>query len=114
MRLAGGGAALAGLLSSGVAHAELQSQDATWIANHVETRLLGADGQPIAGLPRWTRMRVLRSLPTGHMQVWVPRFDLVGRVAADAIGPVPMPSPDELAAEKLDGPEIWAGAVGMP
>jgi L,D-transpeptidase-like protein len=114
MRLASGGAALAGLLSAGVAHAELQSEDATWIANHVETRLLAADGQAIAGLPRWTRMRILRSLPSGHLEVWVPRFDLVGRVAADAIGPVPVPSAAELAGEKLDGPEVWAGSVGLP
>ena len=114
MRLAGGSALLAGLMTAGVAHAELQSQDATWIANHIETRLIGADGQPIAGLPRWTRMRVLRGMPTGQLQVWVPRFDLVGRVAPDAIGPVPMPSPADLEAEKLDGPEAWAGSLGLP
>ena len=113
MRLACGGALLAGLMTAGAAHAELQS-DATWIANHVETRLIGADGQPIAGLPRWTRLRVLHSVPTGQLEVWVPRFDLVGRVAADAIGPVPMPSPADLEAEKLDGPELWAGGVGLP
>jgi hypothetical protein len=114
MRLAGGGALLAGLMTAGVAHAELQSEDATWIANHVETRLIGADGLPIGGLPRWTRMRVLRNLPTGQLEVWVPRFDLIGRVAPDAIGPVPMPSQADLAAEKLDGPEPWAGGVGLP
>src|SRR5579864_4486585 len=93
MRLAGGGAALAGLLGAGVAHADSPAEDAVWIANHMETRLLGADGQPIVGLPRWTRMRILRSFPNGLIQVWVPRFDLVGRVAESAIGPVPMPSP---------------------
>src|SRR4051794_21982088 len=114
MRLAGGGAAMAGLLSTGVAHADPWSDDATWIANHVETRLLGLDGRAIAGLPRWTRMRLMRSLPNGLMQVWVPRFDLVGRVTPDAIGPVRMPGAADLAAEKLDGPELWNGAVGLP
>src|SRR5438874_4663243 len=104
MRLAGGAAALAGLTAAGVAHADPQSADAQWIANHVETRLMGADGQPVVGLPAWTRMRVVRGFPNGFIQVWVPRFNLYGRVAANAIGPVPAPAPEELAAETLDGP----------
>jgi hypothetical protein len=114
MRLAGGGAALAGLLFAGVAHAEPQNQDAIWIANHQETRLLGADGQPVVGLPRWTRMRIMRSFSNGQIEVWVPRFDLVGRVAANAIGPVSMPSPADLAAEQTDGPPPYAGGIGLP
>ena len=114
IRLAGGSAAVAGMLSSGVAHADPQSSDAVWIANHIDTRLLGADGQPVVGLPRWTRMRIMRSFSNGQFQVWVPRFDLVGKVAADAIGPVPTPSPEDLAAEKADGPPLYAGGVGMP
>jgi L,D-transpeptidase catalytic domain len=114
MRLAGGTAAMAGLLSAGVAHADSPLDDATWIANHTETRLLGPDGQPVAGLPRWTRMRVVRGLPNGLIQVWVPRFGLVGRVAADTIGPIPMPSPEDLAGEKADGPEAYAGGIGLP
>jgi hypothetical protein len=59
-------------------------------------------------------MRILRSFPNGQMQVWVPRFDLVGLVPASAIGPVPMPSPADLEAEKLDGPEPYGGGIGMP
>jgi hypothetical protein len=114
MRLAGGTAALAGLISTGVAHAEPQNQDATWIANHLEARLIGADGQPVVGLPRWTRMRILRSFATGHLEVWVPRFDLVGRVPANAIGPVSRPTQADLDAEKLDGPPLYAGGVGLP
>src|ERR1700716_288572 len=104
--LAGAGLAMAGLVAAGVAFADPQSADAEWIANHVDTRLIGADGQPIAGLPAWTRMRIVRGFPNGVIQVWVPRFNLYGRVAANAIGPVPAPAPDELAAEKLDGPTI--------
>src|SRR5260370_25931282 len=107
LRLAGAGAAIGSLVSAaGVAFADPQSADAEWIANHVETRLLGADGQPVVGLPTWTRMRVVRGFPNGTIQVGVPRFSVYGRVPANAIGPVPAPAPDELAAEKLDGPTI--------
>lgn len=113
IRLAGASAALASMVSAGVVHAEPQDADATWIANHVETKLLGDDGQAVAGLPRWTRMRILRSFANGQIQAWVPRFDLVGLVAANAIGPVPTPSPEDLAAERLDGPPLF-GAVGLP
>ena len=98
LTLAGAGAALGGLVSAGVAFADPQSADAQWIANHVETRLMGADGQPVVGLPAWTRMRVVRGFPNGFIQVWVPRFNLYGRVAANAIGPVPAPAADEVAA----------------
>src|SRR5947207_8514123 len=113
LRLAGAGAAIGGLVSAaGVAFADPQSADAEWIANHVETRLLGADGQPVVGLPRWSRMRVLRGLPSGLIEVWVPRFNLVGRVPANAIGPVPVPSSADLADEKLDGPPLYGGGVG--
>jgi hypothetical protein len=111
--LAGAGATVAGLFATNVVNADPQSADAEWIANHLETRLLGADGQPVVGLPRWTRMRILRGLPNGFIEVWVPRFELVGRVAANAIGPVPAPAPDELLAEKLDGPPLM-GSVGLP
>jgi L,D-transpeptidase catalytic domain/Bacterial SH3 domain len=114
IRLAGSAAAFAGLMDAGIAHADPQAADATWIANHLETRLLGADGQPVVGLPKFTRMRVLRSQPDGQFQVWVPRFHLVGKVPATAIGPVAAPSPDELEAERQDGPPLYAGSVGMP
>jgi hypothetical protein len=114
MRLAGGGAALAGLLTASAAHAEPQNQDATWVANHEETRLIGADGQPVLGLPRWTRMRIFRSFPNGQLEVWVPRFDLIGRVAASAVGPVSMPSQAELASEQTNGPPLYAGSIGLP
>jgi L,D-transpeptidase catalytic domain len=114
MRLAGGATALASLLPSVAVHADSPDEDATWIANHTETRLVGADGQPIVGLPRWTRMRIVREYPNGLIDVWVPRFDVYGRVPATAIGPVPMPSPADLSAEKLDGPPPYAGGIGLP
>jgi hypothetical protein len=113
IRLAGGGLALAGLATAGIAHADPQTDDADWIANHIDTRLLGADGTAVVGLPRWTRMRIVRHVPGGLIQVWVPRFGLFGRVATSAIGPVPAPSPAELAAEKLVGPTVMGG-VGLP
>jgi hypothetical protein len=112
--LATGGAVAATFEGSGIARAEPHDADATWIANHLETRLLGADGQPIVGLPRWSRMRIMRQFANGQIQVWVPRFDLVGLVPASAIGPVPMPSIEDVSAEKLDGPPLYAGGVGMP
>src|SRR5262245_48047346 len=104
MRLAGASVALLSLATAGVAYAEPQSGDAQWIANHLDTRLLGADGQAIVGLPKWTHMRVLRNYPTGFIQVWVPRFGLVGRVAANSVGPIPAPSPLDLRDEQLTGP----------
>jgi hypothetical protein len=107
--------ALASLfVTAGVAHADPQSDDAEWIANHVETRLLGADGQAMVGLPRWTRMRIVRGLPNGQLQVWVPRFNLFGRVAANTIGPVPAPSPADLHGEKLEGPDVLDGGLNLP
>jgi L,D-transpeptidase catalytic domain len=111
--LAGAGAALATAATARLAHADPPTLDAQWIANHVETRLLGPDGNPIAGLPRWTRMQLLRGLPNGSIEVWVPRFSLIGRVPANTIGPVPIPSQAELELEKLEGPAL-IGHVGMP
>src|SRR5260221_7850130 len=111
------GAAVAGIASLALprfAYADPLADDAQWIANHVETRLLGADGQPVVGLPRWSRMRILRGLPSGLIEVWVPRFDLVGRVPGNAIGPVPSPTAADLADEKLDGPPLYAGGIGLP
>jgi hypothetical protein len=112
--IAGASAAAAGLITAGVVHADPQSEDATWIANHIETRLLGADGQPVVGLPRWTRMRIMRSFATGQLQVWVPRFNLAGTVAANSIGPVATPGPEDLEGEKIDGPPLYAGHIGLP
>src|ERR1700716_381556 len=100
--LAGAGLAVAGLVTAGVGYADPQSPGAEWIANHVDTRLLGADGQPVVGLPKWTRMRIFRGLPGGQIQVWVPRFNLVGRVGANTIGPVPAASLADLEAQKLE------------
>jgi hypothetical protein len=111
--LAGAGVALASAATSRLAFAEPHADDAQWVANHVETPLIGSDGKPIAGLPRWSRMRVMRGLPGGALQVWVPRFALVGRVSSDAIGPVPTPGSADLAAERLDGPDV-IDAVGLP
>lgn len=47
------------------------------------------------------------------LSVWVPRFGLLGRVPVTAIGPVPAPSPADLAAEKEDGPRLIE-SVGLP
>ncbi len=97
------------------ARAEPQ-RDEVWIANHVPTHLVDSEGMPAAWLPALTRLRVLRVLRSfsGWIEVWVPRLGLVGRVAAGAIGPVPAPSPDELAAERQQpGPPVLA-SVSLP
>src|SRR5919204_3270739 len=88
--LAGAGATLALLATAGAVHAE--PSDARWIANHMDARLFGADGQAVAWIPRWSRMRLMRGLGNGWLQVWVPRLDMVGRVQESAVGPVPVPS----------------------
>jgi len=59
-------------------------------------------------------MRIMRGLPGDQLEVWVPRFELIGRVPANAVGPVAMPSAAELAAELMDGPPPYAGGVGLP
>ena len=73
--IAGAGAAL---VAASAAYADPLGQDEQWVANFQEARLLGADGSAIAGLPLFSRMRIMRELPSGLLQVWVPRFKLVG------------------------------------
>ena len=60
-------------------------------------------------------MRILRAMPGGLLYGWVPRLRLVGNVAANAVGPVAIPSAQDLAAERAEqlGPPIL-GAVGLP
>jgi len=60
-------------------------------------------------------MRLLRTMARGQLEVWVPRLDLVGRVAAAAVGPVGTPSTEELAAERAEplGPPNVA-SMGLP
>jgi len=114
--LAGASAALAvaGMgMGTGITWADPLGLDEQWIANHTETRLLGPDGAAIAGLPRWSRLRILRQFANGTIEVWVPRFGLTGRVPASTIGPVAIPSQADLDAELLDGPPLF-GAVGLP
>jgi hypothetical protein len=107
--IAGAGAALL----AGVTYADPLGAEERWVANHVEARLLGTDGTAIAGLPRWSRMRIMRELPNGTIQVWVPRLNLVGRVPANAVGPVALPSPADLEGERLDGPTVL-DTLGVP
>ena len=100
---------------AGVAHADPQADDAQWIANHIETRLLGADGKPIVGLPRWTRMRIMRGLPE--------RTDCRSGCRASTWSGASASTPSarcrrrataELDAEKLDGPTCSSAAIGLP
>ncbi|MBI2755927.1 MAG: L,D-transpeptidase [Chloroflexi bacterium] len=97
------------------AAAEPQDAEAKWVANHLDARLAGADGTAVAWLPRWTRLRILRSVPGGLLEVWVPRLGLVGRVQTSVVGPVVTPSAQDLAAERAApaGPPV-IDAVGLP
>jgi hypothetical protein len=110
---AGTSAAVAGLAGVGLAYADPQSDSAQWLANPGQARLLGADDLPIASLPIQTRMRIVRTLDSGLMEVWVPRFSLYGRVAPGDVGPVPAPAQDELIGQTTVGPPLLDG-VGMP
>jgi L,D-transpeptidase catalytic domain len=60
-------------------------------------------------------MRIMRALPSPLLQVWVPRLQLIGNVAMNAVGPIAAPSAEELTDERAEplGPPI-AGAVGLP
>lgn len=108
--IAGAGAAL---VAASAAYADPLGQDEQWVANFQEARLLGADGSAIAGLPLFSRMRIMRELPSGLLQVWVPRFKLVGRVPANSVGPVPLPSQADLDGELEDGPTVLDN-LGLP
>ncbi len=114
--LAGAGVTLgaAVLPFPGFAAAEPHDPRPQWIANHEETQLLDANGVPLAFLPRWTRMRVRQGL-RGALEVYVPRFDLTGRVAQSAIGPVEEPTDAYLRNELLEPvgpPEL--SRIGLP
>ena len=109
------GSAGALLATSRVAAADPYAGEAEWVATHMGTRLLGSDGSAVAWVPPWTHLRVVRGLPGGLLRVWAPRLGLYGRVPASAVGPVPAPSPDELAQERAEpGPPEMGGAVGLP
>jgi L,D-transpeptidase catalytic domain len=114
--LLGAGATLAATAAGiPLAYADPQSSDDRWIANHEDTRLLGADGAPTAWVPQWTRMRVFQWLPRDLLEVWVPRLGVVGRVPAGAVGPIPAPSAKELEDElaRPAGPNVL-DTIGLP
>jgi lipoprotein-anchoring transpeptidase ErfK/SrfK len=99
--LAGAGAALAATAGGlRIARAEPQASDDQWAANHEDTRLLGEDGAPTAWLPQYTLLRISQWRPRDMLQVWVPRYGLVGLVRASAVGPIPTPSAQQLADEQ--------------
>ncbi len=111
--VAGGAAAALGAFAYGNVLADPQSDNAAWLANPAETKLLGADGDPIVGLPVGTRMRIVRALPNGRIEVWVPRFGLYGAVPPLAVASAAAPSAADLAGERAIGPPL-IGGVGLP
>jgi hypothetical protein len=111
--MVGAGAGLSSLAGVGLALADPQSDNAPWLANPYETKLIGADAQPIVSLPPETPMRVSKSLQTGQIEVWVPRYGLFGAVAPDVVRPISAPPPSQMAGETPAGPPLIAG-VGLP
>jgi hypothetical protein len=114
LKLAGASAATlaaGGQLSSALA--DPQSDNAPWLTNPADTKLIGADNLPIVGLPPSTRMRVVRSLGDGSIEVWVPRFGLYGAVQPPSVVPTPAPSQSDLMGEYAIGPNL-IGRVGLP
>jgi L,D-transpeptidase catalytic domain len=111
--LAGASAGLASLAAAGLAHADPQSDNATWLGNPYETRLLGADELPIVSMPAETPMRVARSLQSGKIEVWVPRYGLFGHVPPDVVRPISAPGAKDLAGDQPKGPQL-IGGVGLP
>jgi hypothetical protein len=64
-------------------------------------------------MPAQTPMRVARSLGSGEIEVWVPRYGLYGRIAPDVITPMPAPAQKDLDGETPAGPLLITG-VGLP
>jgi hypothetical protein len=114
--LVGAGAALAAT-AAGIpkAYAETHTAEDHWIANHEQTRLLGEDGLPTAWLPQYTLMRIFQWLPRDTLQVWVPRYKLVGLVRSSAVGPIPAPSAQQMVDEVAKPAGATAlDKVGLP
>jgi hypothetical protein len=107
------GAGVATLAGARLAYGDPQSDNAPWLSNPRETRLLGADDLPIVNLPAETPMRVARSLQSGEIEVWVPRYSLFGHVPPDVVRPIAAPASNDLAGEVPKGPPLIAG-VGLP
>jgi hypothetical protein len=105
--------AVAGLASAGIVYADPQSDNASWLANSQATNLLGADDLPIVSLPAQTPMRVFRTLPSGEIEVWVPRYALYGRLPPNVVAPIAAPGPRDLNGETPAGPPLIVG-VGLP
>src|SRR5215468_7108441 len=97
MRMVGAGAGLAGIGAAGLALADPQSDNAIWLGNPKATNLLGTDDLPVVNMPAETPMRVSRSLQSGQIEVWVPRYGLFGHVPPDVVRPISAPGPKDLA-----------------
>ena len=114
LQLAGATAvAFGGLAVATSAFADLQSDNAAWLTNPADAKLLGVDDLPIVGLPARTLMRIARALSSGAIEVWVPRFGLYGAVRPVDVVSVASPSPSDLAGEPRVGPPLLGG-VGLP
>jgi hypothetical protein len=113
LKMAGVTAGLASIGGIGSALADPQSDNAIWLGNPKETNLLGEDGLPVVNMPAETPMRVSRSLQTGQIEVWVPRYALYGHVAPDVVRPIAAPKPADMAGEQPSAPPLIA-SVGLP
>lgn len=113
--IGGAGLALAGAMlpaEAFIANAEPHDDTVKWVANVDETALVGTGGHAVAWLPQFSRLRVDQALPGGYLGVWVPRFNLTGRVLTSAVGPVPAPDGQTLA-EETSNPSLPQVVTGL-
>jgi hypothetical protein len=113
LSLAGAGVAAASLAGAGPVFADPQSDNAQWMTNPQAAKLIGADDLPIVNMPPQTPMRAGRLLPSGQIEVWVPRYGLYGLVPPSAVTSMSAPGPQDLAGETPAGPPL-IGGVGLP
>jgi hypothetical protein len=112
--MAGAGVAAAGFAGAvAPAFADPQSDSAQWLTNPQATKLIGVDDLPIVSMPAETPMRAGRLLPTGQIEVWVPRYGLYGWVAQSDVTSISAPAPQDLNGATPSGPPL-VGGVGLP
>lgn len=114
LKLAAAAAAtLGGLTHMSLAFADPLADDAVWLTNPAEAKLLGFDGLPIVELPARTPLRMDRALSNGAIRVWVPRFGLYGAINPFLVVSTAAPTQSDLAGEPIVGPSV-VGGVGLP
>jgi len=101
-----------------VAAALTQGFTPWWVLSHSPTDVWsgpGADAVSFGPAPVGTPFRVLAPQVSGRLHVYNPRTDNVGWVDAPAVGPIPSPTAEELAALLAPRPfEPWWAMTHRP